>query len=99
MVLIQIKSTGSDSWVVDPRLGCKRSEDPADNRFWVFVGFREEHPTYHVVPEWWIQNDMFERRQGYVARLPPGAKEGGIQTVTPQQIREWLDRWGVLEIF
>ncbi|MEJ7704623.1 MAG: hypothetical protein WKF47_13550 [Geodermatophilaceae bacterium] len=37
-------------------------------RFCILVDLRQATPLYYVMPEWWIQNDIFETHAAYPPR-------------------------------
>lgn len=103
-VMIQVKTKRSGTWQTSTRAGIPREAVPEELRFWIFVDLRknpEESPGFYIVPEWWVQNNIYEAHQKYLA------KHGGTRSQSPDsthhaiprsRILEWKDRWDLLPI-
>ncbi len=59
---IQVKAKyGGAAWQTTITRGRHRSPERENEtvRFWILVDLRSEPPRYFVMPEWWIQNDIY----------------------------------------
>ena len=104
-VMLQVKTKRSGTWQASTRSGIPREAVPEEQRFWVFVDIHKDpsaYPSYYVVPEWWIQKDIYSAHQAYLKR------HGGTRSRTPgsthhaiprSRIAEWADCWSQLGIF
>jgi hypothetical protein len=66
-VMIQVKTKRSGTWQTSTRAGIPREAVPEELRFWVFVDLRKtpaDPAVYYIVPEWWIQNNIYEAHSG-----------------------------------
>jgi hypothetical protein len=95
---LYVKTRRRGDWQTDTRLGHPRTAKPDETSFWVFV-LLASPPEFHVVPAWWIENDIFEDHRAYLAR------HGGRRAVTatsthhriqPHRVEPWKDRWDLL---
>ncbi len=103
-VMIQVKTKRTGSWQTSTRAGIPREAVPEELHFWVFVDLRRnpnEPPIYYVVPEWWIQNDIHDAHERYLAghagrraRTPDSTHHA----IRVRRIAEWEGRWDLLGI-
>jgi len=101
-VYVQVKAKRSGTWHASTRRDAARREPVADeNRFWVLIDLGLWPPSFYVVPHWWMQNDIHEHHEAYLAR------HGGRRAVNPSsthhaipasRVQDWRDRWDVLEL-
>ena len=88
-------------WQTSTTYGVPRTEpEQPEGRFWVLVDLRPDVPTFWVVPEWWMQNDIHYDYSAYLARNGGHRKEGGDSThctITEQRVAQWQDRWDLLQ--
>jgi hypothetical protein len=100
-VQLQVKTRTSGSWHSRTARANKRTPVADETSFWVFVDLIPEAPAFFVVPDWWMENAMFEDYQAYLSR------HGGSRPVTPSSthigigtslIAEWKGRWDQLGI-
>jgi hypothetical protein len=98
---IVVRSRRTGDWQVRASAGSARAEDPDEARYWIFVDLGSElgSPSYFVVPEWWVQNDINEAHQAYLER------HGGQRAKTPNsdhhripisRIESWRDNWAAI---
>ena len=103
-VNIQVKTRRSGSWHTSTDESRRRKRNPGENSFWVFVDLGDGAlaPSYYIVPEWWMRNDIFHAHRAYLKR------HGGKRAINPQskhhsidlrRIAQWRDRWDILELF
>ena len=101
-VVLQVKTKTSGTWHTTITRGRIRESVHDETRFWVFVDLAEQPPAFYVVPEWWIENDIHQEHQAYLARhggrraQNPESKHHGIPS---GRVKEWRDRWELLGVF
>jgi hypothetical protein len=100
-VEIKVKTKRAGTWQPSLREAEPQPAATENDRFWIFVDLSKPkvRPGFFVVPEPWIQRDIREVHQAYLAR------HGGSRAVTPDsqhhavredRIAEWKERWDVL---
>jgi hypothetical protein len=98
-----VRSRRTGDWQARASFGRPRDESPDETRYWIFVdlGSTLGAPAYFISPEWWIQNNISEVHQKYLAR------HGGRRARTPEsdhhriprhRIERWLDQWILLDL-
>ena len=103
-VMLQVKTKRSGTWQASTRSGIPREAVPEEQRFWVFVDIHKDPSmpcAYYVVPEWWIQNDIYSAHQAYLKRHGGKRRSGSGSThhaIPRSRIAEWEERWDLLEI-
>jgi hypothetical protein len=102
---IQVKTMTTHAWQTSITRGRKR-EEPAegDTHFWVFVELTKPpaQPEFYVVPEWWIENDIYRVHQEYLARhggQRAQTKDSTHHAIEPSRIEQWRDQWNLLRLF
>lgn len=103
-VWIQVKSKrGGRVWQTSTARGAQREEpDEPPTRFWVLVDLSGDDPEYYIVPEWWMQNDIHEAHEGYLARHAgqrPRNTGSTHHAIPISRVEQWHDRWELLGIF
>jgi hypothetical protein len=98
------KSSPSQGWQTRTTFGQQRDFDPSETDFWILVdlGERGTAPTYYVMPEWWIEHDIYRAHQEYLAShggTRPVTPGSGHHQITRSRIEAWQDRWDILGIF
>lgn len=100
-VQLIVRAKRGPVWQASTTYGIPRSEpEQPEGRFWVLVDLRPDVPTFWVVPEWWIQNDIHRDFSAYLARNGGRRKEGGDSThhaITENRVAQWQDRWDLLQ--
>jgi hypothetical protein len=102
-ITIQVKAKrGGTSWQTSIRKGrpWEEAEAPAD-RFWVLVDLRPAAPEYFVMPEWWIENNIYDAHGDYLALhggVRPGNPDSLHHAIPVARVEQWCDRWDVLGI-
>jgi Holliday junction resolvase-like predicted endonuclease len=100
-VFIQVKTRRAGTWqtTIDKGKLAKKKDD--ETHFWVFVNLEPKLPEYYIVPEWWIQRDIYNTHHAYLK------KHGGKRahnskskhhSIKSSRIEKWKDRWGELGI-
>jgi hypothetical protein len=99
---IQVKTMTAGTWQTSITRGQKREEPTEEEtHFWIFVELKNPPapPHFFVVPEWWIENDIYGAHKDYLA------KHGGKRAITEgsthhaikrSRVEQWRDRWDVL---
>ncbi len=107
-VRIQVKTKrGGRSWHASTKAG-HLSTPPAagcsETSFWVLVdlGGTEASPRFWIVPEWWMQNDIYTAHQAYLDAH--GGKRARTQdsthhAITEDRVAQWRGTWDVLRLW
>jgi hypothetical protein len=102
-IQVKAKSGTSSGWQTSIERG---QETPVrnDSRFWILVdlGDLASSPSYFVVPEWWMQQDIYEAHHKYTAEHGGHRARNDASThhlIQPRRVEEWRDRWNLLGIF
>jgi hypothetical protein len=103
MVVIRVKGKSSPEWQVPADLE-KLDAFPGAERFIVFVDMDPRTapaPAYWIAPERWVRTDITRHHRAYLARNKgrrPRSPEAKHHTITFERIREWRDRWELLDV-
>ncbi|MCS7303113.1 MAG: hypothetical protein NZ606_06745 [Candidatus Kapabacteria bacterium] len=103
-VYIQVKTKRRGKNWHSTIAGCRPTPpNPDEHNFWVFVDLGEigEPPRYWVVPEWWINDNIYWAHQEYLRRhggVRPGNPDSLHHSIDESRLEEWKDRWDVLGI-
>lgn len=107
-ITIQVKTKrGKGNWH-SSIVGCKPGTCPSDpltvTDFWVFVNLGESDcpPTYWIVPDWWVRDNIFHVHQAYLARHGGSrahAPDSTHHSIDEKRLDEWKGRWDILQIF
>ena len=103
-VFIQVKTRRAGTWQTTIDKGKLTNKEDDEASFWVFVDLRLglAFPEYYIVPEWWIQKDIYKTHRAYLKKhggkraYNPRSKHHSIQS---SRIEKWKDRWVKLGIF
>lgn len=102
-VTVQVKAKlGGSGWQTSILRSARRVPEDVPVRFWILVDLRPTSPLYFVMPEWWIQNDIFDAHAAYLARHGGQRAGGGESThhgIATARVEQWSDRWDLLGIF
>ena len=107
-VHIQVKTKSAGRTWHSSIVGSKLMDQPEsaqdETNFWIFVdlGELEESPSYWIVPNWWILNDIYNEHSAYLGKhggQRPGNPDSTHHSIHQQRLEEWQDRWDVLGIF
>jgi hypothetical protein len=101
-VAIQVKSKTSGTWHTQFTRGRERKPLDEEIRFWVLVDLGREPPVYYVVPEWWMENDIFQAHSAYLARhggTRPRNPDSLHHGIARSRVVEWQSRWDILDLF
>lgn len=99
---ITVKAKTAGDWQPSTDSGVPREPEDDPTSFWILVDLRQAAPRYFVMPTWWIENDIYEHHQTYLAR------HGGHRAVTEEskhhgladeRVEQWKDKWDLLGIF
>jgi len=100
-VTVQVKGEARrGGWQTSVTRGARRDPEDASVRFWISVDLQQAPPRYYVMPELWIQNDIFETHAAY---RHGGRRSGGSDSmhhgIATSRVEQWSDRWDLLGIF
>jgi len=66
------------------------------------VDLRPAHPTFYVMPEWWIRDDIFSAHQAFLSRhggVRPGKNSASTHhAISPARVAQWKGSWATLGI-
>lgn len=97
-ILVRSKSAGT--WQTTISYAKPRTINEKENEFWVFVDLEYSTPKFYIAPSWWVQNNIHECHQKYLARngghrkLNDSAKHHAIELV---RVKKWENCWELLE--
>ena len=103
-ISIQVKTRRSGTWHTSIDESGRNKAGLVRTHFWVFVdlGKREAPPSYYVVPDHWMRNNIRRTHRDFLA------KHGGRRPITPKskhhaigvkRIQQWKNRWDLLKLF
>ncbi len=91
------------TWQASILRGRERIEEADEIDFWVLVRLHQAgEPTYYVIPEWWIENNIYEVHAAMLAAHGgqrvnnPDSKH---HKITLTRVEQWRYRWDLLGIF
>lgn len=99
---ITVKAKTAGDWQPSTDSGVPREPESEPASFWILVDLRQAAPRYLVMPTWWIENNIYDEHQAYLARHgghraeSPDSKH---HRITDDRVEQWLDRWDLLGIF
>ena len=104
IVTIQVKTKRSGTWHASIDEGRPCEPRVPETAFWVFIdiGSSKKHPEFWIVPDWWIRNNIHKTHQDYLNRhggkraRSPKSKHHAIDE---KRIKQWKDKWGLLDVF
>jgi hypothetical protein len=97
--VVYVKTRSMGDWQTDTRKGTPRPLAEDESRFWLFVDLTVEPPAYYIVPQSWIERDIYEKHEQFLARRGgarprnPRSTHHGIAT---DRVSDWRDRWDLL---
>jgi hypothetical protein len=98
-LLVRARTAGD--WQTRASYGQPRAEEEHPTAFWVLVHLGPGIVQCYVVPEWWMQNDIYVAHEEYLGRhdgtraLNPDSDHHAIPT---KRVAEWLDRWDQMRL-
>ena len=101
-VVIMVRARTRGDWQAQASAGRVREPEAESSRFWIMVDLFADATNYYVVPEWWIQNDIHDKHQQYLAHhggTRPLNEKSDTTKIETKRVVEWLDRWDQLSIF
>lgn len=96
---IYVKTRRAGTWQSKIYKGSPHSDTSSTDSFWLFVDLMTEPKSFYIVPARWMENDIYETHQAYLAR------HGGRRARTPSsthhsipegRISQWRGRWDLL---
>ena len=103
-IQVKTKSGSSRGWQTQTTRGQATEERPDETSFWILVNLGDvaRPPSYFIMPEWWIQNDIFRAHQAYVARHGgerPRTRSSTHHLIDRPRVEQWREHWEVLGLF
>lgn len=103
-IQIKTKSGASRGWQTSITAGQQRDSKTDETRYWVLADLKwpGEAPDYFIIPEWWIQNDIYTAHQQWLvlhSGVRPRTPGSTHHLINRERIEEWRDRWDILGIF
>lgn len=103
MIQVKTKSGSSSGWQTQTTRG-KCAPYPEESRFWILVDLDEigSAPSYYIIPEWWMLNDIYEAHQTYLNQhggTRPVKRESKHHKIERRRVEQWRDRWDLLGVF
>lgn len=102
-VTIQVKAKkGGRTWQTSTTRGQQRDAEEASTRYWIMVDLAPEFPDFYVMPEWWIQNDIYNAHAAYLERHSgrrPKSVDSTHHSIEVARIEQWKGQWDLLGIF
>jgi hypothetical protein len=101
-VAIQVKARTGGDWQTSTDRGRVRTPEEVPWRFWILVDLEPSKPMYYIVPEWWMQNDIYKNHHEYID--PRGghriANDDSVHhKIETDRVAGWRDGWNELGIF
>ena len=91
---------GGTMWQTTTALGHPATEpSEPERRFVVLVNLRTDPPVHHVVPDWWLANDIHQTHAAYLARHGghrPVTDDSTHHAISDVRVQRWRDRWDLL---
>ena len=98
-VVILVRARTRGDWQTQASHGREREPEDVSTRFWLMVDLYAEVTNFYVVPEWWIQNDIREKHEAYLAHhggTRPATDKADNTKIDTARVQEWLDRWDLI---
>jgi hypothetical protein len=102
---IQVKTMTARTWQTSITRGREREEPTQeDAHFWIFVELKNPpaQPDFYVVPEWWIENDIYRAHGEYLAKhggQRARTRKSTHHAIKRSRIEQWRGRWDLLGLF
>jgi hypothetical protein len=96
---ITTRSKKTGEWQTSTTYGRPRDEKRDETEFWVFINISDDPPNFYVVPQWWIQNDIYSVHQEYLARHGGRRKHNDESThhkIPRKRIENWENQWQLI---
>lgn len=98
---IRVKTKTRGTWQPSTDSGHPREEPIKVEAFWVLVDLGPTYPEFYVVPEWWMENNIYEAHQDYLAQHGGHRAQNDDSkhhAIPVHRVEQWKDRWGILGI-
>ena len=95
------RSKTAGTWQTTIDYGVQTKEKKNEREFWVFVDLEYSHPKFYVVPQWWIQNNIWEAHSEYLRRhggKRARSNESKHHAVSLDRIKRWDSRWDLVDL-
>jgi hypothetical protein len=97
---VYVKTKRMGDWQSDIRKGTPREPVGDEHRFWILVDLAAPAaPKFHVVPEWWMENNIYNRHREWIAQhggIRPRAPKSTHHGIQPWRVEQWYNRWDLL---
>ena len=96
---VRVSTRRSGTWQTSTKNADQRAPVELEDRLWIFVDLVGGEPSFYVVPEGWMAEDIYRHHQQYLDRhggerkFSPGSTHHAI---AEDRIAEWRDRWDLL---
>ncbi|BDA02051.1 hypothetical protein G6329_17970 [Vibrio cholerae] len=97
-VLVRSKSAGA--WQTTIRYAKQQTMKDNESEFWIFVDLEYSTPKFYIAPSWWIQNNIHECHEKYLARNGGHRKLNDLaehHSIELARIKKWEECWELLE--
>jgi hypothetical protein len=96
---LYVKTRRRGDWQTDARKGQPRELDPDETSFWIFVDLLDDPPGFYIVPESWVENDIYKNHAAYLERHGGRRAINPLAThhrITSERVLPWRNRWDLL---
>lgn len=97
---VRVSARRRGTWQSSTADGARLASDEQRGRFWIFVDVGSAEPSYFVVPEDWMAEDIYTRHQSYLDRSGGHRKRTAgshHHAIEEDRIERWRERWDLLE--
>ncbi len=96
---VRVSTRRSGTWQTSTMNAHQRAPLELEDRLWIFVDLVGTEPSFYVVPEGWMVEDIHQHHQRYLDRHGGERKHSPASThhaIAADRIAEWQDRWDLL---
>lgn len=103
-VTIRVKTRASGNWQIPITEEQSGSEPENETKFWILVDLTvsKTQPTYYIMPDWWIRNDIYHQHRKYLflhGGERPVNNDSTHHSVAVDRVVAWEARWDILKLF
>jgi hypothetical protein len=98
---IQVKTKTANAWQTTILRGRQQTAPEHIRSFWILVDLRGDYPDFYIMPTWWIENNIHEAHQDYLAISGGHRPKNDTSThhsIPLARVEQWKGRWDVLGI-
>jgi hypothetical protein len=99
--VVYVKTRRVGTWHSDARRGTPRSPETDERRYWLFVDLMADPVEFYVVPEWWMENDIHQKHEAFLAEhggTRPRSPRSTHHGIVADRLAAWRDRWDLLSL-